>query len=149
MAKSPPSSTTASTYPPSTSSDKDIEVGRKDIAHAPHLKPDSFDDAIVRITSAEPDEPEKKKYEEYEHHASALNITRTVSTTRTTKDLEAVIGTPFEVRWQENDPESPLNWKWQRKGWILALVSMQTLIVCVRARSRRYFLQLTFDCAAF
>lgn len=48
---------------------------------------------------------------------------------RTTADFESVQGTPWEVRWADRDPESPLNWSLARRGWILWVISMQTLVV--------------------
>ena len=48
---------------------------------------------------------------------------------RTTADFESVQGTPWEVRWADRDPENPHNWSLARRGWILWVVSMQTLVV--------------------
>jgi hypothetical protein len=113
-------------------SEKDAEFGRLGVAHqdiAPnrHGRDDSssYDEAIVRTTSTELDDPEKQ--EALTH--LALGASRAVSATRTTKDLEAVIGTPFEVKWTDADPDNPLNWTLAKRGYILTVVSMQTLLV--------------------
>ncbi|KAI5818282.1 major facilitator superfamily domain-containing protein [Pyronema omphalodes] len=80
---------------------------------------DGYDEAIVRVTSTEVDDPEKNERN---------NIQKTI-TNRTTSDLELVLGTEHEVRWRENDPDYPMNWSLAKRGWILWLVSMQTLVV--------------------
>ena len=111
---SKPTASQSSSYPPSAVSDKDAEAAR-----APPT--DTYDDAIVRVTSTATDEPEKR------HFAAPLAAARTPSEC----GFAAAVGTPFEVRWAPDDAESPLNWPRRRKGWVLALVSMQTLVVCV------------------
>lgn len=123
----------SSSYPASTISEKDLEASTLAAivpTRSRYHEDIGYDEAIVRVTSSEPDDPEKKRYEVYEHSTS-MRPTRTVSNTRSTKDLEAVLGTQFEVRWTENDPECPLNFSWTKKGLILFLVSMQTLVVYV------------------
>jgi len=113
-------------------SEKDVESCRLEVAHqdiAPNRhtrnESSSYDEAIVRATSTELNDPEKQE-------ASAhlgLGASRAVSAVRTTKDLEAVIGTPFEVKWTDADPDNPLNWTLVKRGYILTVVSMQTLLV--------------------
>ncbi|KAI5841424.1 major facilitator superfamily domain-containing protein [Morchella snyderi] len=49
---------------------------------------------------------------------------------RTAKDLESVLGTEFEVKWEgPNDPQNALNWATKTKALILGLVSLQTWMV--------------------
>lgn len=51
---------------------------------------------------------------------------------KTSKDLEAVLNTEFEVKWDgPDDPRNALNWPSSRKYAILALVSLQTWMVYV------------------
>ncbi|KAF8537533.1 major facilitator superfamily domain-containing protein [Trichophaea hybrida] len=120
-----------SSYAASSHSEKDIENGTVLADIAPACKgggTSCYDEAIVRVTSTEVDDPEKNERERY----NVLSVTKTLSktrTTRTTADLEAVLGTPFEVRWDEGDPEYPMNWSLAKRGWILMVVSMQTLVV--------------------
>ena len=108
-------------------SEKGVESGRERVVHqdiiSSHHDSSGYDRAIVRVT--ELDDPEKQEAEKH----LGLGVLRTVSTTRTTKDLEVVIGTPFEVKWSEGDPENPLNWTLAKRGYILVVVSMQTLVV--------------------
>jgi hypothetical protein len=104
--------------------EKDIEAGRSITTRRDDDS--SYDEAIVRVTSTELDDPEKN---------GRLGATRTVSTSKTnkttitTEDLQTVIGTPFEVRWTQADPENPMNWSLAKRGWILVVVALQTLLV--------------------
>lgn len=51
---------------------------------------------------------------------------------RTAKDLEAILNTEFEVRWDgPDDPRNALNWPSLQKYAILILVSLQTWMVYV------------------
>jgi hypothetical protein len=107
-----------------SASEKDIEVGRS--ITTSRDDDSSYDAAIVRVTSTEIDDPEKN---------ASLGATRRVSTPktnktiRTTDDLQTAIGTPFEVRWTDGDPEHPINWSLVKRGWILLVVALQTLLV--------------------
>ncbi|KAL7273421.1 hypothetical protein RUND412_003723 [Rhizina undulata] len=84
-------------------------------------------EGIVRVTSLE-------DFEKSGVIGDSVSGMRTVTrssraSTRTTKDLEAVLNTEFEVKWKPNDPDNPRNWSLLKKGLILSLVSFQTLMV--------------------
>ncbi|KAI5795283.1 MFS multidrug transporter [Geopyxis carbonaria] len=121
----------------STSSDgsssfkeKDIEAGRaEDIDGDTSSVSTGYDEGVVRVTTATNEDPANQE--------TIMRATKTLSkshTTRTQKDLEAVLNTPFEVKWEgKEDMEYPMNWSLMNKGLILFLVSMQTLVVYVFA----------------
>jgi hypothetical protein len=110
-------------------SEKDLEVGVSTDVQEVQLQaptndgPLGYDAAVVRVTSLD----DQKRSD------TTLHLTRTISrktTTRTTKDLEAVLNTPWEVKWNgPDDNENPLNWSFTKRGYTLMLVSIQTLIV--------------------
>ncbi|KAA8911554.1 major facilitator superfamily domain-containing protein [Sphaerosporella brunnea] len=83
----------------------------------------SYDEAVVRVTSTELTDPEKAA------HLRAIRALSILRTARTPEDPQAVIDTEFEVRWSEGDLEFPMNWSLAKRGWILAVVALQTLIV--------------------
>ncbi|KAL7270200.1 hypothetical protein RUND412_007107 [Rhizina undulata] len=87
----------------------------------------NYIEGIVRVTSLE--DPEKSGV-----IGDSVSGMRTVTrssraSTRTTKDLEAVLNTEFEVKWKPNDPDNPRDWSLLKRGLILNLVSFQTLMV--------------------
>jgi hypothetical protein len=52
-----------------------------------------------------------------------------VRASRTSKYLEAVLDTEFEVKWDgPDDPKNPLNWSFWKKAAILLMVALQTLM---------------------
>jgi len=134
------SRSSTSTYAASSHTEKDLEAGTslEDILskrdHNGGSGDSCYDEAIVRVTTTEVDEPEKCERERY----NVLSVTKPISKTRTTADLEAVLGTPFEVRWEDGDPEYPMNWGLAKRGWILALLGMQTLVVYERCLFSKY-----------
>lgn len=129
-----PSSSSTSTATASSYNEKDLEAG-----HAAHRRPHSsrpssrsesllsdYDEAVVRVTTQ--DDPARND-NVLGRLKSSLSRTTTRKTARTQEEVEAILGTEFEVKWAENDPENPQNWSMKKKAWIMGLVSMQTLIV--------------------
>lgn len=112
--------------------EKDIEAGRQRRAHSPSPTSRSesllsdYDEAVVRVTTQ--DDPTRND-NVLGRLRSGLSRTTTKRTTRTQEEVEAILGTEYEVRWEKDDPENPQNWTLAKKGWIMALVSLQTLIV--------------------
>lgn len=127
-----PVSRSETTTSASTSSynEKDLEAGRR----APSVSSESTDtsdddsdynEAIIRVTTA--DDPSRN--DNLLHALRTLTKSATRKTTRTQDDIDATLGTEFEVRWEKDDPEYPMNWSLVKKGWIMFMVSLQTLIV--------------------
>lgn len=121
--------TTTPSKTPYSSTEKDIEAGLNG-GIAPTSSSTSlaseYDEGIMRVTSLQ--DPEKNA----DIVGGALGATKTLSKTitrRTQKDLEAVLNTQFEVKWESGDPTYPQNWPFLHKAAILCLVSLQTLAV--------------------
>lgn len=107
---------------------EDVEAGKvENIDEDTSSESTGYDEGVVRVTTATAEDPA--------NHETILGMTKTLSkshTTRTQKDLDAVLNTPFEVKWEgKEDMEYPMNWSLMNKGIILFLVSMQTLVVYV------------------
>lgn len=123
----------------SSYNEKDLESGRLEHrSSAPSISSQStstasddnsdYNEAVYRVTTQ--DDPSRN--DNLLHALRSLTKTatrKTAQTTRTQEDIEATLGTEFEVRWEENDPEFPMNWSLAKKGWIMLMVSLQTLIV--------------------
>jgi hypothetical protein len=121
-----------STTDASSHSEKDIEAGYSVDGRVSSSSNDSssmssdshsdYDEGIRRITTL--DDPG--------NDGGGVIKTISTKTSRTSKDLEAILNTQFEVKWDgPKDPDNPMNWPLTKKGIILALVSMQTLMVYV------------------
>lgn len=123
----------------SSFSEKDLEAGKIE-RRAPSVSSSSsstdisidgdsdYNEAVVRVTTA--DDPAKN--DNLLHALRTLTKTgtrKTQLTTRTKDDIDATLGTEFEVKWEENDPEFPMNWSLAKKAWIMFVVSMQTVVV--------------------
>ena len=88
-----------------------------------------YAEGIRRITTTDETHPEHHKNILHKLHSTTRTISRQ-QTTRTQKDLDAVLNTPFEVRFGgTDDMENPFNWTLLKRGYLLFLVSMQTLVV--------------------